>query len=143
MKLTLTDQVSDDMRKAIIGPLARFNDARVGRSSDYRPLAVLILHPETDEILGGLWGATSYSYLHVDLLFVPEIQRRSGLGRQVLTMAEEEALRRGCHGVWLDTYSFQAKGFYEHLGYSVFGMIEDYPPNHSRIFLKKSISKFA
>jgi hypothetical protein len=48
-------------------------------------------------------------------------------------------MRRGCHGVWLDTFTFQARGFYERLGYSVFGAIEDYPPGHSRHFLKKDL----
>jgi hypothetical protein len=42
--------------------------------------------------------------------------------------------------VWLDTYSFQARGFYERLGYTVFGTINDYPPGHSRFFLTKTLS---
>ena len=32
----------------------------------------------------------------------------------------------------------EARGFYERLGYAAFGLIEDYPPGHSRIFLKKA-----
>jgi ribosomal protein S18 acetylase RimI-like enzyme len=63
--------------------------------------------------------------------------RGRGVGRQLLTGAEAEAVRRGCLGAWLDTYSFQARGFYERVGYSVFGSIDNYPPGHSRIFLKK------
>jgi hypothetical protein len=38
----------------------------------------------------------------------------------------------------LDTYSFQARGFYERLGYAVFGTLDDYPPGQSRIFLHKA-----
>lgn len=56
-----------------------------------------------------------------------------------MRLAEEEAVRRGCLGAWLDTFSFQARGFYERLGYSVFGVIEGYPPGHSRFFLKKTL----
>ncbi|MEX3946099.1 hypothetical protein AB4Y44_42815, partial [Paraburkholderia sp. BR10937] len=41
---------------------------------------------------------------------------------------EEEACRRGCSGAWLDTYSFQARAFYERLDYTVFGTIDNYPP---------------
>jgi hypothetical protein len=48
-------------------------------------------------------------------------------------------MRRGCVGVWLDTFSFQARGFYEKLGYRVFGEVADYPPGHTRHFLKKSL----
>jgi GNAT superfamily N-acetyltransferase len=75
---------------------------------------------------------------YVELLFVPESLRRGGLGRRLMRDAEEEAVRRGCRGAWLDTFSFQARGFYERLGYAAFGFIEDYPPGHSRIFLKKT-----
>ena len=49
--------------------------------------------------------------------------------------AEAEAIRLGCVGVWLDTFSFQARGFYEKLGYTLFGTIDDYPPGESRFFL--------
>jgi len=65
--------------------------------------------------------------------------RGAGLGRRLIKQAEEEAVRRGCRGVWLDTFSWQARGFYEKLGYSVFGTIDDYPPGHQRFFLKKVI----
>jgi ribosomal protein S18 acetylase RimI-like enzyme len=56
----------------------------------------------------------------------------------MLLQAEQEAKARGCRGVWLDTYSFQARGFYERLGYAVFGTLDDYPPGQSRIFLHKA-----
>jgi ribosomal protein S18 acetylase RimI-like enzyme len=82
-----------------------------------------------------------FSYLHVDLLFVPENMRRAGIGRRLLTDAEAESLRRGCHAVWLDTFSFQARGFYERLGYTVYGTLEDYPAGHSRFFLTKRLRK--
>jgi GNAT superfamily N-acetyltransferase len=137
-EITLTDAPSADMRKAILDPLLRFNQAQAGVIEDYRALAILISDPETHEILGGLWGGTIFSQLHIDLLFVPEPLRRAGLGRRLMTLAETEAIRRGCRVVWLDTYSFQARGFYERLGYVVFGTIEDCPPGHSRFWLKKT-----
>jgi hypothetical protein len=35
-------------------------------------------------------------------------------------------------------FIFQARGFYERLGYTAFGTFEDYPPDHTRSFLKKN-----
>jgi hypothetical protein len=58
-----------------------------------------------------------------------------------MLQAEAEAIERGCQGAWLDTFSFQARGFYEQIGYTVFGSIEDYPSGHSRFFLKKSFGE--
>jgi hypothetical protein len=42
--------------------------------------------------------------------------------------------------VWLDSFSFQAPGFYRRLGYAEFGVVEDYPPGHTRHFLKKRLA---
>jgi GNAT superfamily N-acetyltransferase len=105
---------------------------------DYRSLTIFVTHPDTDELLGGLWASTNYSYLHIDLLYLPEDMRRTGLGTQLIAQAEQEAIHRGCTTAWLDTFSFQARGFYERIGYTVFGTLEDYPPGHSRFFLKKT-----
>lgn len=125
------------MRNAISLPLKAFNSREAGRPVDFRTLVLLIEDEESGEIVGGLWADTSFTQLHIDLLFVPEALRGSGLGAQLVTQAEEEARRRGCVAAWLDTFSFQARGFYEKLGYEVFGTIESYPEGHSRIFMKK------
>jgi hypothetical protein len=49
------------MRHAIAGPLGRFNEMQTGQLEDYRPLAILVSHPDTAEIFGGLWGDTMVS----------------------------------------------------------------------------------
>jgi GNAT superfamily N-acetyltransferase len=138
-KIVLTDAPTPQMRKAIVEPLVEFNHIRIGKPETYRPLVILLSHPESDEIVGGLYGSTSFSYLWVDLLFVPESVRGTGVGRELMTQAEAEAVRRGCHAASLDTFSFQARGFYERLGYSVFGILDDCPPGHSRFYLTKRL----
>jgi GNAT superfamily N-acetyltransferase len=138
--ITLTDTPDPRSRHAILAPLVRFNGQQAGRPEDHRPLAMLLSHPDTGEVIGGLWGETMYSHLHVDLLFIPEPLRRTGIGRRLMGDAEAEAILRGCGGAWLDTFSFQARGFYERLGYALFGTIEDYPPGHRRFFMKKDLS---
>ncbi len=140
LNLTLTDTPTAEMRDAVGDNLVQFNTAQFGRPLDFRPLAILLSDPATDEIVGGLIGATIFSYLHVDTLFVPPHLRRNGWGRKMMLEAEAEALRRGCHGIWLSTFTFQARGFYEQLGFSTFGTVNDYPPGHSLIFLSKSLA---
>src|SRR6266849_6338477 len=68
--------------------------SRIGKPETYRPLAILLSQPGSDEILGGLYGLTAFSYLHVDLLFVPESMPGIGIGRRLMTQAEAEAARR-------------------------------------------------
>ena len=118
-------------------PLVAFNTKQTGRN-DYKPL-VLTIEDTDKHVVCGLWGRTSYGWLFVELLLIPEALRREGLGRQILLRAEQEAVSRGCHSAWLDTYQFQARGFYERLGYSCFGELTDYPEGFSRYFMKKKL----
>jgi GNAT superfamily N-acetyltransferase len=138
-KITLTDAPTPQMRKAIQEPLVEFNHSRIGKPETYRSLAILLCHPESDEITGGLYGSTAFSHLWIELLFVPEPMRGVGIGRKLMMIAEAEAVQRGCNAAALDTFSFQARGFYERLGYSVFGTLGDCPPGHSRFFLTKRL----
>ena len=138
-KMTLMDAPTPQMRQAIVEPLVEFNHSRIGKPETYRPLVILLSHPESDDIVGGLYGSTAFSHLWIDLLFVPESVRGLGIGRKLMTQAEAEAMRRGCRAATLDTFSFQARGFYERLGYSVFGILNDCPPGHSRFYLTKPL----
>ena len=139
-EITLTSEPPDDAIRSLGRLIAKFNEVGSGRPNDFQPLALLVSDPGTKEILGGLWAWTSFSVLRIDLLFLPEHLRGSGLGRLLIQQVEDEAVRRGCIAAWLDTFSYQAPGFYQRLGYTVFGVIEDYPPGHSRYFLKKTLA---
>ena len=53
--------------------------------------------------------------------------------------AEAWARERNLAGMWLDTFAFQARPFYEKLGFSVFGTIEDHPRGSRRFFMQKRL----
>jgi GNAT superfamily N-acetyltransferase len=135
--IRITDAPDEKLRAAIAGPLIAFNQAATGRN-DYRPLVLAIEDPE-GRVIGGLWGRTVYDWLFVELLVVPDGLRGRGLGSELMKRAEDEALRRGCHSAWLDTFEFQARGFYERLGYSCFAELSDYPVGSARYFMKKAL----
>lgn len=105
--------------------------------SDYRPLT-LLLRNAAGEVVGGLLGQTEWGWLLVKTLAVQETWRGQGYGTKLLAMAEAEARARGCHDVYLDTFSFQARPFYERRGYEVFGVLEDFS-EHTRYFLRKKL----
>lgn len=127
--------------EGVIGAgLRRFNEAQSG-IRDSRPLGVVARDAGTNVVLGGLTGRTSLGLLFIDLLFLPEALRGGGLGRRILRLAEEEAMRRGCRAAVVYTLSFQAPGFYERHGYRVFGTIDCEPPGTSRVFMTKSFGE--
>jgi len=89
-------------------------------------------------LVAGLDGVAYGGWLFVNNLWVSEPLRRRGVGRTLVAEAEREALKRGCHSAWLDTFSFQAPEFYPKLGYEIFATL-DYPPAHRRYFLRKRL----
>jgi ribosomal protein S18 acetylase RimI-like enzyme len=137
-KLEMSESADAETRKLIYAGLAAHNRQSVP-APDVKNLWI-VLRGADGAVQGGLIGLTAWSQLHVEAVYVPEALRGTGIGQEIMAMAETEAQRRGCIGVWLDTYSFQARGFYERLGYTVLGEIENYPPGHTRYFMKKALS---
>jgi GNAT superfamily N-acetyltransferase len=135
--LTITDIADEELRKAIVAPLVVYNISQAGPSQN-RPIVVLIKNA-AGEVIGGLWGHTGYDWLFTQLLIVPASLRGQGVGSEIMQLAEEEAIRRGCHGAWLDTFEFQARGFYERIGYECFGELPNYPAGFLRFFMKKML----
>lgn len=135
MRLDVVDEPTPEDREAIVAPLRKYNHA-YGPLLEVKPLA-LLLKDESGSTVGGLWGRTAYDWLFVELLAVPEAMRGTGTGTALMHTAETIARERGCIGVWLDTFAFQARPFYEKLGYSVFGELVDHPKGSARYFLMK------
>ena len=136
-EILVTDTPGQAAYDTILAGIIAYNESQTGPGG-HRLLAVLV-KDEEDKVLGGLWGTTGWQWLFVHLLWLPEKLRGAGLGRDLLRRAEAEAITRGCGNVWLDTFSFQARGFYEKLGYTVFGTLEGYPPGQRRYFLQKRL----
>jgi GNAT superfamily N-acetyltransferase len=136
--LTVLEDPDAAIREEILRPLVAYNASKVGVVTP-RPAAIILRHDVNAEIIGGLWAISVYDWLYIDLLFVPADLRSRGLGSSLLTLAEQIAADRGCIGVRLDTYSFQAPGFYEKLGYIEYGRLADHPRGHERIYYYKRL----
>lgn len=134
----VTDAPANEDVAAIEAQIDEHNMAVTGRR-DYRPLGVFERDPDTGEIIAGLYGFTWGDWLEVRLVWVRPDHRGRGLGRRLVESAEAEARARGCHSAWLDSYSFQAPGMYEKLGYRVFGRLERYPHDAERVFLTRAL----
>lgn len=136
-EIVVTENVSCEI-EGIIGGLNSYNDQTTGYA-DRQALAVLAKDPVTGEVLGGAMGRSSLGLLFLELFYLPEALRGSGIGTTILQAFEEEGRRRGCVAGVLYTISFQAPGFYERHGWHRFGEIPCQPPGTSRIFLTKRL----
>lgn len=134
--ISVAREPDEAVRATLYDRLLAFNAEKTGDVS-FAPLAVTI--EDDGRLVGGLWGETYYGWLFVELVFVPERLRGEGLGARLLAEAENVARERGCRGVWLDSYAFQAPDFYRKQGYEVFGALPDYPKGEERVFLRKML----
>ncbi|MBO9710777.1 MAG: GNAT family N-acetyltransferase [Caulobacter sp.] len=133
-----TDTPSLESYKQGLAVLRAFTTEQVG-APDNRDFAVLIRKPGGGAVEGGLWAQSRWGTFHVDMVVVPPALRRTGLGTMLMERAEAEARRRGCHLMWLDTYAFQARPFYEKRGFEVFATMDGPEPFHPRWFMMKRL----
>jgi GNAT superfamily N-acetyltransferase len=133
---------ADDDPKAAgreIGELLyRFNVESVGKPAGV-PFVLTIKAPGSDEILGGLAAISYWGSFYISDVVTPDTARRQGLGSELMRQAEQEARARGCQHMWLDTFAFQARPFYEGLGFEVFGRLDGPAPFFPRYFMKKTL----
>jgi ribosomal protein S18 acetylase RimI-like enzyme len=128
----------DDVRAAQAGWLWAYNIAQTNDASYSR--LVIHLCDTQGNVVGGLVGEYYWGWLHIETVAMAEAIRGRGHGTQLLTAAEDDARKRGYRHICLETFSFQARPFYERLGYEVFGTLDDYPPGHKKYFMRKTLA---
>lgn len=125
--------VSRELWKGLI----RFNRQQAGPLRYRR--TVLSVRDDKGRLLGGLILQSYWKESYVELLWLSTRARRAGYGGKLLQEAERRARQRGSRLIHLNTYSFQAPGFYEKQGYQRFGGMTGSPEGASRHFYVKRL----
>ena len=137
VRCEVTDKVDEagveELRNAVIA----FNVAATG----YSAAASLgcLLRDDHGQLVVGLDGFTWGGYAMIEWLWVHDDYQHRGLGARLVGAAEDEASRRGCVVVRVNTHTFQAPHFYARLGYSQIGVARDAPVKHGEVFLEKRL----
>jgi GNAT superfamily N-acetyltransferase len=134
VKIDQTDQIPWGV---IGGGIGEYNTQQAGDDNAQR--ICFVLQSSDGEAVGGVTGVVHWDWFSLDLMLIQEQFRGRGYGQQLLALAEEEARKRGATKVHLDTFSFQAPGFYEKYGYEVFGQLDEFPAGHRRIYMTKAL----
>lgn len=136
-ELTFEDAPREEDLRAVRHGLISYNEARLtDRSYD---AFNLILRDAEGAVVGGLLSNAYWGWLYIEILWVSDALRGRGYGRRLLLAAEEAALAKGYHSVYLDTFDFQSPGFYQKLGYEIFGTLPNFAGDHTRYFLRKTL----
>ena len=117
--------------------LLRFNRSVAGPLRYSRK--VISLRDADGRLLGGLILQSYWQESYIELLWLSARARGAGHGSELVAEAEHIARKRGSRLVHLNTYSFQAPGFYEKQGYRRRGTIAGSPRGERRHFYVKQL----
>lgn len=138
-KITIEPRASAADVAAVQAGLRAFNVAHIGEPAE-EPVH-LFLRDGHERVVGGLLGHIRWRWLYVAKLWIDDAYRGAGHGTALLAAAESFAQTRGCIGAYLDTFEYQARPFYEKLGYALFGTLEGYPPGFRQYHLAKRLKQ--
>ena len=134
MKVEIINEECAAIFDELVDGVRNYNFEMISEKS--KPLTVTA-RGQNNELLGGVSGRTIYNQFLVGVVWVDEKTRGTGLGRELMELAEAEAIERGCLASQVDTLSFQAPDFYQKLGYHVVGAITGINESPDRYFLLK------
>ena len=125
------------VKRVIAKGLDTHNIAAAGpyRDSDF----IVSVRDAKGATRAGFWVEVYYESAFLRWAWVDPKLHRRGIGRALMQAAENEARARGAVNLWLDTFSFQARPFYEKLGFEVFGTLTMGRPGVERYFLTKTL----
>ena len=78
-----------------------------------------------------------YKILYIETLFVDIKYRHLGIGKNLMMQMEQRAIFEGIKVIRLDTYSWQALGFYQKLNYKIVATINLSDNNYEYILIKE------
>lgn len=119
----------------LVAGLRQHRNENMG-DEDTQPLSV-VARDDVGNIIGGVTGRSIYKNFLIEVVWVDKAARGTGLGRQLMQQAEEQAKQRGCLAAQLDTLSFQAPQFYQKLGFEVVGTVPEFAGSPARYFMLK------
>ncbi|MDR3596733.1 GNAT family N-acetyltransferase [Clostridium sp.] len=135
------EECADKDAELIIDNLVEYNLSKVPLKQAVPFLWInRVIKNEDGEIVAGILSKMyCWNCLYIDTLWVKEDHRQDGIGTILLREIERIAKENKCYLIHLDTFDFQAKGFYIKRGYEIFGQLDECPQEHTRFFMKKNI----
>ena len=136
-QITARHDLTPDEVDALEDRLYAFNAERTGHR-DGAQIAFVV--QEAGALVGAVAGYTWGGVCELQQVWVDGAQRGRGLGERLMNAAIAEARSRGCRSVFLQTYDFQAPGFYARLGFRVIAEIQDKPLGHTEFAMRLDLT---
>ena len=136
---TIIEAPEEEVKSGVLGRrLRHFNYGFVGEYPEQQSVC-LSARDRDDRMIGGLRGFLFLHWLNIEVLWVDEAARATGIGSALLEQAETKARSLGAHSAMLNTFEWQAPGFYTKHGYHEYGRIDDHTDGYYLAYMKKKL----
>ncbi|SRR5579883_1814892 len=117
--------------------LKQYNESIIG-IYEYKPFTIYLTNDEND-VLGGIKGEILDKVCMVQIVWIHELERNKKHGTALFKKLESFAKENHCKIIQLDTAEFQAKPFYEKIGYSVVAILPENFKGYTTYIMRKLI----
>ncbi|KTD24940.1 N-acetyltransferase GCN5 [Legionella lansingensis] len=121
--ICLEERTNPEITAILSDGLKAYNEEVIG-TYDHFPFTLYIQSTDKSTVLAGCYGDITRENCYVDCIWVHPDSRKKGLGRKLMEKLEAFVRQKDCQVITIETAEFQAKTFYEQLGYSVVSMTE-------------------
>jgi len=141
MNIEITTNPNEQDAKTISQGIIDFNYSKIPdlEAIEKEVKFFVFARNQSKNIVGGIRAICFWNTLHIELLWLSESCRGKGIGKELIESAENFAKENGCEKVFVETTSWQAKPFYEKIGYKHIATLNDRPKGHSSHYLTKQL----
>lgn len=108
-------------------------------ADEYQEKEFNFLVYDDNKLIGGAIGFIKYDWYFLDMLYIDEEYRKRNIGTRLINELENFARKEKLTGIRTDTWNFQAKEFYEKMGFKLFGELKDCPLGTINYFFEKKL----
>jgi len=137
--LIISPATEEEVRSGEIGRrLRHFNYGVVGEYPEVQPIRLNARNSD-DEVVGGIRAVVAFYWLRVEVLFVDESVRGTGIGSALLVEAERLARELGAKNAAIETFEWQAPSFYKKHGYVEAARMDGYVNGYYLAIMRKAL----
>ena len=141
MQIEVTTTPSKEDLKTISEGIQSYNQEHLPDDVVFEPDTkfAVFAKDKNGKVQGGIRATAFWNYCIIELLWLAPTTRGLGVGSKLMTAAESYAAEQGFKYIRTETLSFQARPFYEKLGFKVYGELPDCPKGHTTYCLIKAL----
>ena len=139
LKITTIEGEPDPEDKKVLTEGLLAHHARQGHPRESETFSIF-LKDQNKKVMGAIIVTFLWNGMAINSLWIDESLRKQGWGGKLMQAVEKEAIERRCTIAYTDTFPWQAPGFYERLGYTLYGKLDDFPQGFSLCYYRKKLS---